>query len=501
MDRSRGATIALLGVVLFASTMVVGAVTAPPRDVAGVSSPTPTTTPIDTAGTPIASPGDNGTITSPTDSPTPTPADPRTLVGMQGEWVGAGSAFMLSDTDKVWKETSADSYFEVSMLDDGTVLAAFANEDAEDCGNLSTPQCGRTGYRHIDPGADGGPKIISEYSFPVKSMTNSEVHAVDKIGPEEYVFTDMDQERIVVVENGTEVWEWRASQEYEAPEDPTSRDWLHINDVDQIEPGKFLVSVRNANQIVVVERGKGVIETINKDRGSDASTCTKNDRRLYDADDDGDIQCGDPSIMHAQHNPQWVRPGVVMVADSENDRVIELQRTENGTWELAWVVHDIDGLGSLRWPRDADRLPNGHTLITDSLGKRIIEVDEKGDYVWSKGTNKIPYEADRLPAGEFAGRYLGPNGTDTPTSEPGTDNRTSTATPENVTTLPSVGDPDDVENVRGNEIPGLSLAMAGLRGTFSWIPYWFVEFHLTVTALSVGLVLGGGVDHWWQHRD
>ena len=55
--------------------------------------------------------------------------------------------------------------------------------------------------------------------------------------------------------------------------------------------------------------------------------------------------------------------------------------------------------GGLDWPRDADRLPNGNTLITDSRNGRIIEVTPSGEVVWSYGGLKVPYDADLLPDG------------------------------------------------------------------------------------------------------
>ncbi|MFC7196803.1 arylsulfotransferase family protein [Halosimplex aquaticum] len=295
--------------------------------------------------------------------------------------------------------------------------------ELEECGDIPAP-CARTGYRIIEPGSG---EIRSEYSFPVREITNREVHAADPTGNGGIVFTDMDEERIAIVENGTVVWEWHASSFYEAPEDPTSRDWLHINDVDTIGDGRFLVSVRNANQILVVERGEGVVEVVNEDTGTSDANCLT-DTRLYDADGDGDVRCGDPSVIKEQHNPQWLGNGAVLVADSENDRVVELHRTENGSWEPAWIV---DGL---HWPRDADRLPNGNTLITDSLGKRVIEVNPEGKVVWSVATDDdvtsgpgIPYEADRLPYGEFAGSY--DDGNETPSDGNGTVGPTKTPLP------------------------------------------------------------------------
>lgn len=53
----------------------------------------------------------------------------------------------------------------------------------------------------------------------------------------------------------------------------------------------------------------------------------------------------------------------------------------------------------LQWPRDADRLPNGNTLITDTAGNRVIEVGPDGDLVWGVEI-KGGYEAERLGTGD-----------------------------------------------------------------------------------------------------
>ena len=484
MDVSRGSALALLGVGLFLVTMVVGAATAPAGSAGGVDAPaTPTPTPDGTA-----TPADTGDTTAPTATPDD---DPLTLVGNQGGWVTHGSVIAFDGRSVAWRNTQADGYFEVSQLDDGRVLAAFANESSEDCGELSAP-CARTGYRIIEPGSG---EIVSEYSFPVGSITNSEVHAADATGDGGIVYTDMDAERVVVVENGTEVWEWRASELYEAPEDPTGSDWLHINDVDTIGDGRFLVSVRNANQLVIVERGEGVVEIINEDDGTSDANCLKSGRLV---DGDGDVRCGDPSVIKEQHNPQWLGDGAVLVADSENDRVVELHRGDDGDWEPVWAVDRAGGI-HLTWPRDADRLPNGNTLIADSRNRRVIEVNPRGEMVWNVSVGAaarhgpgIVYEADRLPYGEFAGSY---GGGSTPTD--GTTATDGGETTPTETPLPrmtaangtgSLSAPDD-------EVPLLSEGVAGLQGTFAWVPIWFGELHLGATVLGFVLVLVGGVDH------
>ena len=71
---------------------------------------------------------------------------------------------------------------------------------------------------------------------------------------------------IITVKDGAVTWQGNASSFYDSPADPMTTDWLHINDVDVIEEGRYLVSIRNANQLVIVERGAGVVDVINEDR-------------------------------------------------------------------------------------------------------------------------------------------------------------------------------------------------------------------------------------------
>jgi hypothetical protein len=382
----------------------------------------------------------------------------QTLVGSQGGGPGLhadGSVYLLSGSEMVWREGSADSYFDVTMTDDGRVLAGFMHSGYTDCGPYQSP-CTHTGYRVIDT---DGPTVASEFSFPVRTRKNSEVHDVEPLPSGELVLTDMEDERIFTLRNGEVTWEWRASDFYDAPADPTRRDWLHINDVDYIGDDRFLVSVRNANQLVIVERGQGVVEVINADTDdSDDGDCTQFDQ-LSDTDGDGDVRCGDPDVMDHQHNPQWLGEGAVLVADSENNRIVELHRGEDG-WETVWTLRQAEGV-AFSWPRDADRLPNGNTLITDSANQRIVEVNESGATVWSYRTPLIPYEAERLPAGETVGATL-------------------------------YGSPGDTSEAA--EIPVLTPLLQIVRTSLP-IPFWLSELHVGTTILALCLGLAGGGLH------
>jgi len=409
-----GAALAVVGVVLFVSSLVVGAALAPN----------------------VGAAGDGETR--------------QTLVGSQGGGPGLhekGSVYLLDGRQTVWRAGETDSYFDVTMLANGSVMAGFMDSGYDDCGPYESP-CTHTGFRIIDPNADSGadPEIQYEYSFPVRSRANSEVHDVERLDSGEFLVTDMEYERIFTVKDGEITWQWNASSRYDAPADPTKTDWLHINDVDVISEDRYLVSVRNAHQLVIVERGEGVVEVINEGDGTTTGSPTPR---------------GDPTLLRQQHNPQWLGNGSVLVADSHNDRIVELERGADGEWTVAWEIYAAEGV-NFNWPRDADRLENGNTLITDSLNKRLVEVNRSGTVVWSYNTPEVPYEAERLPEGETVGgvSYADGAGGDTTT----------------------IGE--------GRDIPVLSFLLVIVQ-TGIQTPFWFTEIHVAVTLVSLVAVLVG----------
>jgi hypothetical protein len=256
---------------------------------------------------------------------------------------------------------------------------------------------------------------------------------------------DMEWESIFVLDPETRerVWTRNASDPYDAPDDPTTTDWLHINDVDRIGDGRYLVSVRNKNQLLIVEREEGVVDVINEDSDTD--------------------------VLNQQHNPHWLGEGAVLVADSENHRVVELHENETtGEWEVTWSVAKANGI-RLDWPRDADRLPNGNTLITDSYNDRVVEMHENGSVVASYSVPSLPYEADRDPWGESAG---GP-----------------------------IYESERRANIGllDRRIPVLSTLLAGTRHIVA-LPYWVSEIHLLVVGVSVVLWIQGGISLFRARR-
>ncbi len=184
---------------------------------------------------------------------------------------------------------------------------------------------------------------------------------------------------------GESEWEWLFRDHYPAETDGGhDDDWTHVNDVDFIgeENRYILTSPRNFDQVIVVDRET---DAIVMQLGSD----------------------DDHATLFEQHNPEYLERDdgtpVIIVGDSENDRVVEYER-DCGTadprlgantppsaceWDLVWSVEGFN------WPRDADRLPNGNTLVTDTLNHRVVEITPEGEVVWEFYAAWAPYEAER----------------------------------------------------------------------------------------------------------
>ena len=121
----------------------------------------------------------------------------------------------------------------------------------------------------------------------------------------------------------------------------------------------------------------------------------RNNDRIIEVDKKGNIVWKYTKLKHC-HDADRLSNGNTIVASSDQNKVIEI----NPRGDIVWSYGD-GSLKMLNWPRDADRLQNGNTLITDSKNNRIIEVNNNGEIVWSfyLGYFGMPYEADRLPNG------------------------------------------------------------------------------------------------------
>ncbi len=147
---------------------------------------------------------------------------------------------------------------------------------------------------------------------------------------------------------GEIVWAWYAKDHfYESPyKDIYDQGWTHTNAASRLPNGNTLISLRNFNFVVEVDSQGSVVRTIGE------------------------------GIYHRQHDPEVLANGNILIADhSKPERAVEIDaETGKVVWQFLWRERDI------RPVRDANRLPNGNTLITGST--KVIEVTTEGEIVW-----------------------------------------------------------------------------------------------------------------------
>lgn len=357
-------------------------------------------------------------------------------------------------------------------------------------------------FYDVDPLANGNLLVVSttaeetlvaefdpETREPVwvERLDTRDTHDVDLLPNGDLIVADMrnnvdgvPNDRLFVYNRTTNAvtWEWRFRDYYpNATDGGFSDDWTHLNDVDVIDEHRLLASPRNFDQVVVVNRTTDEIEM-----------------RLG-ADQEHDV-------LFEQHNPDWLvsedgNP-TVLVADSENDRVVEYERRcERGdpmtasikdcSWTLTW---ELGVKGGLNWPRDADRLPNGNTLVTDSLNHRVIEVTPEGEIVWEYYATWGPYDAERVDTVERDG-WTGGSARGPTMADMGATGGYALSGSANASPVPS--------DVAGG--PAALLADAGLselagtwRHVVPWVkPVWMTGWELLSAALAAVLLVGWGV--------
>lgn len=365
MNRGRLAGRAVAALLLVASVAVVvsGFVAAGGGSVADVTG----------TGQAVAPPS-NGTTVVATDS--------NSWLGREGEGPRAtAQLFAVAPNGTVtYYQDEHTRYWDVDPVDgtDATVEYVYADHlTPEECGGESV--CTRNGVERVNLTTGERTEIYSRVT-PGKHSTRW--HDVDRLDADHLVVADIGRDRVYVVNttSGIVEWSWDARSEFDVRESggPYPGDWTHLNDVEVLSDGRIMVSLRNHDQVAFLDRETGLVESW-----------------TLGEDDDHDT-------IHEQHNPDYIPTEdggpAVLVADSENNRVLEYGGEEtagNVTWERTWTWSD----GGLQWPRDADRLPNGHTLVTDSNGDRVLEVDESGEVVWTLDV-AFPYESERLETGD-----------------------------------------------------------------------------------------------------
>jgi len=251
-----------------------------------------------------------------------------------------------------------------------------------------------TGTTRVADGDDRGESVFYELDPETGEVLWSETtefvdtHDADLISDDEVLVANMratenvsgNRDRLLVYNRSTDsvTWDWQFRDHYDANASVSGEyehDWTHVNDVDAVNDTHYLASPRNFDVVVMVNRTSGEVAWELGGPNDDVS-------------------------LNQQHNPAYYESEngtpTVLVADSENDRVVEYARRD-GDWTRTWRVGNRT---SMSWPRDADRLPSGNTLVADSRGHRVFEVTPGGEVVWEVSTPWLVYEVERVPLGD-----------------------------------------------------------------------------------------------------
>jgi hypothetical protein len=176
---------------------------------------------------------------------------------------------------------------------------------------------------------------------------------------------------------GEIVWAWYAKDHFNrSPYKEIYREgWTHTNAVSRLPNGNTLISPRNFNMVVEVDPSGSVVRTLGE------------------------------GIFRNQHDPEMLPNGNILVANHRRPhRVIEFDpKTGEIAWQSAGFRREVTPV------RDADRLPNGNTLITGST--KITEITSEGNIVWELRLKGVTFDRpkDRAGLGFYKAERVAPH--------------------------------------------------------------------------------------------
>jgi len=173
------------------------------------------------------------------------------------------------------------------------------------------------------------------------------------------------------------VWAWYAKDHFcKSPyKDIYDEGWTHTNAAIRLPNGNTMVSLRNFNLVVEVDPHGSIVRTLGE------------------------------GIFRYQHDPEILPSGNILVANHRiPHRAIEVDpKTHRIVWQSEMFERGAAPV------RDADRLPNGNTLITGST--KIVEVTTEGEIVWQLTLKGVTLERprERVRLGFYKAERIAPH--------------------------------------------------------------------------------------------
>jgi uncharacterized protein (UPF0248 family) len=218
-------------------------------------------------------------------------------------------------------------------------------------------------------------------------------HEIEELPNGNILIADTGYDRVIEINYTTKkiIWEWKPEylnwtlvnpkwNQSHYYNNKITYDWSHLNDVDFKQYSTYnacLISIRNFDLVIELNYTAEIITPNNP----------TNIIWYY-----GDYN--NHSLLFEQHNPDYLANGNIIIADSRNNRIIEINKT---TKEVVWKYDS-----GLYWARDADE-KGENILITDSANSRVIEISKNTkEIIWNFHLDLIiPYEADYLDNGNI----------------------------------------------------------------------------------------------------
>ncbi len=171
---------------------------------------------------------------------------------------------------------------------------------------------------------------------------------------------------IEISPKGKRVWSWNGMKEYGSGffSDFEVEGWMHVNAVTRLGNGNTLISIRNFNKVVEVDPSGSVVWDMSF-------------RGLFRKGRDKVKPTDGPIRGITNHEPEITPQNTLLVALRKPWRFAEIDRQSK---QIIWQWFHPEGRQALLVNRDANRLPNGNTLVTSA--NRIIEIAPDGEIVW-----------------------------------------------------------------------------------------------------------------------
>ncbi len=195
-------------------------------------------------------------------------------------------------------------------------------------------------------------------------------------------------------------------------------DWTHTNAIDYRESlDQIVLSPRTFSEIWIIDHSTTTAEAAtsaggNAGHGGDL---------LYRFGNPQASQAGDAldRQLYFQHHPHWLDDDRILIFDNGDDelrpwsRVVEIETPllGDGNYELTGPFY---GPAMPTWsyesPEDfyaafisgADRISDGHTLVTDGPAGRLFEIDPAGNVAWEYRLETPVFRAERHEADDPA---------------------------------------------------------------------------------------------------